>query len=81
MLTERQSNLTLMAVLAEASGASYTAGVISPSSVSCAFRMPSTSRPSGLKALLGAVMWYCKDGFSTCELVKQCSPFTCTEKM
>ena len=51
-----QGNFTLMAVLAEAIGASYMAGIVSSSDASCALRMPSTSRPSGLKDLLGTVI-------------------------
>ena len=76
VLPESQSIIlfTLMAVLAEATGASYMAGVLSSSDASCAFRMPSTSRPSGLKDLLGTVIWYCTGGTPSCKSTKHCSP-------
>ena len=45
-----------MAVLAEATIVSNVAEIVRLSIASCAFRMPSTSRPSGLKVLLGTVM-------------------------
>ena len=81
VLPEGLTDFTWMAVSAEAIGASCTAGVVSSFDESCAFKMPSTSRPSGLKALLVTVIWYCTGGTPSCKSTKQCFPLTCTIQM